>query len=649
MNQSYNIPLTEEEIKAIDDYTGYKYAKINTIMESKYNRLRTLLKSRGWNLDVKGEELEEIISQFVAIYSAIYKAGERDGKGKLYRGTNKTEVQSIERNQQIGDIISTTLEEGVAKNFKSYGKDACILRIRTEKNLPILYIEPYRKENKKNEEEVLILPFVKVKEIRHMSNWNGYAYYDATLEKEELEEVPKQELETLKAQLIEGYDHYMEQVSECIELEDSREHIELNMERSELTKEDRQDLSKQLEENENRYIEKKNNIDEYQKQFLRMLKGMCKEKELEIDGQREDIKEKEIRETKRKQEEHLEQLEKEIVNLEHQVKNGKTNIVEMLEQYIGEVEETSEKYQTMAEDLKVGYSQNLHFRILEIFQDIKTKLETTEKAEDEEQEIQKDDETYEARRDILQDRYGELLQQKQKITQIQQIMQMFPQYSEEYKKQSSQEVRSNLNKKVQEMITRIKVKHLQNEKQQVLQEKESIFQRIFYRTTLREQKLDNIEARIELIKRQASIKNPENQPRIMVKNLYESCAQDLDGEFSSEMIELLSAIKRNFKNIPDEKTLVEETHQKNSNTYPIIFNKKSIFKRNLIHYYRQDTENVKATIQDITKHNKPIHKEVQINALSQFEEAINIIQTILEREEGQPYVASLVQEIGIGN
>ena len=121
----------------------------------------------------------------------------------------------------------------------------------------------------------------------------------------------------------------------------------------------------------------------------KMIKGMCKEKELEIDKQREDIQIRQIEEKQRKDKEHLRQLETEIANLENQVRNGKIDIIGMLEQYIGEVESTSQQYQTIAEDLKVGYSQNLHFRILEIVQNIKTKLETTEKANHDNKKIKK--------------------------------------------------------------------------------------------------------------------------------------------------------------------------------------------------------------------------------------------------------------------
>ena len=390
MNKSYNLQLTEEEIKAIQDYTGYMHARMNAIADLKYDKLKTLQQD-GWYMNMTTEQLEKMILKFVQVYSAIYKAGSRDARGRLYRGTSQLEIKAIQNRKHVKSVISTSLEEDIAKNFTPYGKEAAILRIRTEKDLPYLYVEPLKEEGKRKEEEILILPFTRVKKIEHTSDWNGYAYYDATLEKEKLEEIPKKELETLKVQLIENYDYYKEQVEECIGLENSIEYVYMSLRQNDLSKEDKQYLSEQLDEKSSRYTELRRDIDEYQTQFSKMLKGMCKEKELEIDKQQEVEDEKIKAQQKEKQEEKRKQLETEMKSLEDEIQYEKLNIAETLEEYVRKMEANADKYQKIAEDLKVGYFMNPPFRILENIEAIKRKLkeDMTEEKEKEEKKQEK--------------------------------------------------------------------------------------------------------------------------------------------------------------------------------------------------------------------------------------------------------------------
>lgn len=639
MNQSYKLPLTEEEIEAIRKYTGIAHVKINCIADLDYRKMQ-VLQNEGWNTDMTKKELKHNIQTFVNLYTAIYKAGTKGPRSALYRATNIQQIDEIKKKKEIASFTSTSLKEECAKSkyFAGYGKEAVILRFREDEDLPSLYIEPYKEDAGLGEEEELILPFTKVKKIEHTSNWNGYAYYDASLEKESLEQVPSEELENLQKQLPEGYENYRKQAAECIKLEENFEYISMSLRRNNLSREDKEYLSEQLNEKSSKHAEIIKSVKRYQDQFKRMIKGMCKEKELEIDKQREDIQIKQIEEKQKRDKEHLKQLETEIANLEKQVRNRKIDIVDMLEQYIGEIEETSLQYRGIAEDLKVGYSQNLHFRVLEIVQSIKTKLETTEKENREQQENQEENEDYQTKKDRLQERYEDLLQQKEKIEQIQQQVQELPHFIAEHKKQSFQEIKENLNTKVQGMITKARVTHLQIEKQKILQEKESRLQRIFYGTTLKEEKLANIEARIELERKQALARNPENSVGVMMANLYDCCAQDLNGEFQPEMVETIYAIRRNFDKLPNEQMLAEQAYQKASGNYPAVLGDKRPSKRQQINFYRQDTEKTKAEIYDSRCQNKPIHKEVQINALSKFEEAISRIKATIEKNEEPSYV-----------
>ena len=63
------------------------------------------------------------------------------------------------------------------------------------------------------------------------------------------------------------------------------------------------------------------------------------------------------------------------------------------------------------------------------------------------------------------------------------------------------------------------------------------------------------EAKIELERKQAIARNPQNSVGVMMANLYDCSAQDLNGQFSPEMVETIYAIRRNFDKLPNEQML----------------------------------------------------------------------------------------------
>ena len=654
MNKSYNLQLTKQEIEALQNYAGFMHARMNAIADLKYDKLEVLQKS-GWDMNMSTEELEKMILKFVDVYGAIYKAGNREARGRLYRGTSTKKIRKIEHEKNINSFLSTSLEEDMAKNFTTYGDEAAILRIKTEEGLPYLYVEPYKEDGRKDEEEILILPFSKVKKIEHTSDWNGYKYYDAILEKEELEEVPKQELETLKSQTMEGYDYYREQATKCSELKENVEYMYMKLRQSGLSGEDKNYLYEQIQEKTNRYTELEKNVSEYQKQFSRMLKGMCKEKEIEIDKEHEEEQERIKEEQRIKNEEQKKELEADIKRLETEIQCEKINIGDTLEEYVRRIEENSRKYQTMADDLKIDYSMNPHFRNLENIQAIKKMLEEKEEGESqeekkknqeqekkeeqesqenqeqEEQELQENDVTPEEMQKLSQ-RYEMLLGRKQKLLGIKQVMGTFPQYIAEHDRQSFEEINRNLNQKIQNMITRTKLEKLQREKEVALKEKDSRLQKWLYGTSLKEARISNIGFKMELEKRQAKTRNSEKNVWQMMANLYDCCAQDLDGQFSPEMVETIYAMRRNFKDLPDENILAQQAYEKAQGNYPAVLDKKRPSKRKQIAYYQEDTERVKAEIYSMAYY-KPIKQEVEVNALSQFEQGIENIRSTIESKE----------------
>ena len=97
--------------------------------------------------------------------------------------------------------------------------------------------------------------------------------------------------------------------------------------------------------------------------------------------------------------------------------------------------------------------------------------------------------------------------------------------------------------------------------------------------------------------------------------------------------------RRNFDKLPNEQMLAEQAYQKAIGNYPVRLGEKRPSKRKQIDYYRQDTERIRTEIYDNVSQNKQIDKELQINALSKFEESISRIKTIVEKSEEPSYMA----------
>ena len=63
MNQSYKLPLTEEEIDAIRKYVGMTHTTINCIADLDYRKMQ-VLQNKSWSTNMTKKELKENILLF---------------------------------------------------------------------------------------------------------------------------------------------------------------------------------------------------------------------------------------------------------------------------------------------------------------------------------------------------------------------------------------------------------------------------------------------------------------------------------------------------------------------------------------------------------------------------------------------------------
>lgn len=520
------IPLTEKEKQSIDNYTGYSHRMINLMADMTPKKYEDCRKS-GKISDISLWKIEDLIEDFVNIYAAIYKQGNTKSVGTLYRGIERKEANSLIVNNEIKSFISTSGEENIAKTFGDV-----IVRIKGEKELPHLYIEPYKEDDKRDEREVLILPFTKVIAARTSSNGDSYSYQDVTIQKEELPEVEANELDVLKKQCVKDFTFFGEQVKQYNFFSQEYEELSLQSKKEDKGREEALEITRRKIEKEEQCHQIYEDLEKYRKKFETMLKGMCRQKEKEIDKQRENIIEQQRKEQKKAEEQKREKIKTELKQQVEEMEN-------VLDFNIEQLTKNSNRYQKEAEELGVPYTQFVSSNLLEKVELIKQELEKSKK--------------FASREEKEDEEYTLLCKEKQKLERIERELKVLPNMISNHERQSRQEIKFYLNVQVREIIYRTRKQQLETEKNRILQKKDTIFQRIIGRNHIKEEELKNIEAKLEWAENNFKTMNPENKEQEMLRDIYE-CAYE-KGEFTQEMMDIISKIRHHFDNLPNEQEL----------------------------------------------------------------------------------------------
>lgn len=568
MSYKDRLPSREEETESIQRYMGFYHANINLLCELDIDKMMTM-NSKGWNIDIKSENLEELINDFVNIYGDIYSNGDSN-ISNVYRGTTNKEAIEMVKGQEVQRVISTSNDLSIAKTFCEYG-DAAIIRINVANGLPCLRVNDYREEHRKDESEVIILPFSKVKSSKCTTSWDEYKYYDVYLEKEDLPDITDEELQTLKRESIENFDHFIEREKECAELRQEQQIIYERFSRRGLDLEDR----KYLRERQNLISDKINSIREenepYKTKFQRMIKGLCKQREKDKDQEKEDkIAEfmKELEEKKRAEEQgRLAKLELELAELKSQIPTDLQDVKQNLEQYMGKLLERVGRLKNVASDLGVSnfniVSSGAEFKELKerIIQEIDRSSELCNNGE----EKTKDE------------RHEELKEYKSNIIRAKEMMGDLPELTEMYIKASTQDIKYNLNQKVQDLIYRSTIVKLQEQKNNVMNEKENFVKRLLGIEKLKASKFNNIDAKIRLASVQRTTNNPENSVNEMLQEIYDCAYKYYGGELTEEMLDMEDAIRHNFTNVANKDTLNRNAISRTENRSLAILGEKNSF------------------------------------------------------------------------
>lgn len=526
------VPLTEEEIKSLQMYMGWQHADINIIADMDPRKINILNKI-GWGLkNLDSNYMKQLIQRFVDVYGAIYKSGQKDGNRRFYRGTTNKEIENL-RKSNLG-IISTTTDEDIARRFCEYG-DAAILYTHVNEGLPYMYVEGMR-GNGANEEEILILPFAKVKSVETWSKYGGYTYYNVKLEKGELPELTPDELEELRTKSIEQFDEFFANINRYNRLEQQIKDLKEIIAKKVGT--DKFEYIRDLEQKQEEQEQLKPKIDEYKSRFETMLKGMCRQKELEIDKQRQEIKE-----------EKENKLNSDIEILRTELNGMVQGIIQKLMSSMQSLKTKSEVYSEFAKKLGVDVETNN----LDIRQEIENTIRVIIKKLEEDIQINLEDK---------EEVYENLVSTRTNIEVTDLNISGLLDIVNEYDNQATAEIKEALNKKVQDMIYRHEMESLNNRKNEILNRKQTIFQKIFHGTKLQDAQIENIDAKMKLAEYKKDTANPDNRVRVMLQDIYDCAYRNYNGKLTDEMLSIIGSIGASFDNLPTVEELRTRAEEK---------------------------------------------------------------------------------------
>lgn len=597
-NKNQKIELTDEEQKAIYDYVGFQHAKINYLADISAERWESLKRS-GFDNDISSRNIEEMINEFVNLYSAILKQGHQNPIS-IKRAFGIKEARYLQNKKETKSFLSCTSNKEILGVFGEYDEKS-IIRIKTSKGVPYLYLEQYKKE--RDESEYIILPFSKISNMQEISKYDNITYYSLELEKGELPDIEIQQLENTKKECIQEYDDYQENVKLYFKLSQNIESLYERLKRPIEELEERKDISKILDEKIEERSKIYETIDIYKKKFSTMLKGFCRQKEKDIEQQKiqqqkeAEEKERKLQEEKEKEKRQQEEREKNI--RQEKCKEVCTNISEQL----NKLEDESKYFQEIANKLKIGYTKNIKSTDLNELKTLQLGIEKM---------LMKDDSLY--------------------SSEINYRMEQFPNIINEYVIQANKEIKANLNFKVQNLISQIKLQNLETQKLYITEQNVTWLQGLFGAEKLKQVRLENIDAKIKLVQKEGQNRNPKNSTKVMLQNLYDCAIEQCGGNFTNEMKEIWN----NIITIFNKSNVVQQTPIEQSNGALVLYEQKRFgpFKtKKEIEKIDRDTQSVIYKTNQLS--NTFSSYKVDREPLQEFRKNIKIIHNIVKRNQEQ--------------
>ncbi len=343
-NDDYeSLKLTKEEIDSIKDYTGYSHTNTNSFLDID-PELITLLRSKGWLINLDKESFTKAIKDIQNIYSAMYKNSlKHRAPDKIYRGTSKKEMDKL--GDEYSRILSTSCDKTIAMSFTTADyTDPAFLTITSDENVPYIDPTPFLSENQQDEQEIIFAPYTKVKK-EYINDYDGISRYSLNLSKPQYELLSEEREQEYKKFLDKQIPNLDNIIAELESIDSNLSSITHKMNEykkgykptDKIATDELKFLQNKLEEEQNKYYDKKGEIEKISNATKLLVQSKLRQIELNID------KEYNLEKSQRQEEHRLSEIDR--------LKQCKSNLITKLDD--------TKKLTTDVSDLLYGDDEEL--------------------------------------------------------------------------------------------------------------------------------------------------------------------------------------------------------------------------------------------------------------------------------------------------
>lgn len=523
------VHLSEDEIESIKRYLGFAHFDINILADFSPETYLGL-KDTAWKINEKtNDKIAQNIQDFVNIYAAMYKESKKSNiEQNLVRGTSNKRMQEIGENAP--QFLSTTMDEDIAKTFTEYEDDALVY-ITAGPQVPFLDTRPYKDENVRDEKEIILAPFCQTQVQKNGAN-NGYTYYQMIVQPPVWEEKSDEELATLYDEIVNNFSQNIKEIQELDYLKAKSENLNGFYQRAEGDLEEQQYILAEQKKVEEEYIRLQGRTHGFKERLQSLLKGLCRQKEIEIDQTYEMATPKKEDRGNKEEESVASEF---AIKLAQNPQNSAELEAAILEIYDSFVH-TEENAKRILQRFEIEPDRTIaDTNAKQWIEEIRTSLR---EIEDKTSSITAEDER-------------ELTSQLDGVSYGVELAKDFPKLDAINRQQTDRNIKKSVYDKVQTVLQNAKMQKYREQRQSIQEERVSFLGKLFGKERLQEVRLRNLDLKMQLAQRD-DFQEPEYYSiREMLVDMHICADRELGGEFTPEMQKLYDAMKFTYG---DEKT-----------------------------------------------------------------------------------------------
>lgn len=588
------VSAKDEEL--VKKYLGFNYTNINILGNfNMYNYNRVANYGGGRKIPETEEEFKIAIEEFVNLYAVMYKQSKGQKLvGPLMRGTG----YGFE--EDTLHFLSTSKNIDVATRF-CHTSNPFIVTYYVEENIPFLDVSKYKEDTSANEEEIIIAPFTKVASRDVVGfEYNGFPQCKVKLEKRELKPIESDDQISLYDELVAGFNQNLRDIKVGGQLRSDLEYKEtdrpeecgnyydfairtiqakldqerLKYDKAKFYKEDNK--AKAILDEINFYQEKLDKIkqeeavakkefnrmdkstSEFAQKLQRLLEGMCKQKELEIDRAVETVQKHEM----------IQILSERFKLLPDQINNLKNTLGT-----VGKNLSEDERFlRHLAGSLGVAFPNGFYAYDIEKgiksldenMQNIQSLVSQTDlKLEDSFEDVSKIFENM----TVLLDAVDSCVKASENFSNIRNA----------YRTQGEKAVKKELYEKVHQAIQMAKIENYKEERDELKNKKVGFLGRLMKKDILKEQQLRNLDIKIRIAQNESPKQLENYDVRDMLADMYVFAITENNNALTPEMSTICRNIKQVYRNGNfTEDYIMELANKKIRESKPVISPKRPL-------------------------------------------------------------------------